>query len=80
MLKSARNGKLRPCVRRNHPNQFIAVPGDKVAIPAMKFINQASVGCTLVLSDFFSEDTVVQAVYLLDLCRGLRLFKVDTGR
>ena len=45
----------------------------------MKFINQASVGCSLMLSDFFGEDTVVQAVYLLELFRGVCLFKVDTG-
>ncbi|HXS78190.1 MAG TPA: hypothetical protein VN753_18575 [Terracidiphilus sp.] len=66
-------------MRRNHSNQFLAAPRYKVAIPAVKFINQASVGRPLMLSDFFSEDTVIQAVYLLDLFRGLRLFKLDTG-
>ena len=79
MLKSACDGKLWPCVRGNHSNQFIAAQRNEVAIPAMKFINQASVGCSLMLSDFFSEDTVVQAVYLLELFRGVCLFKVDTG-
>jgi|SRR5690348_1313965 hypothetical protein len=79
MFQTARDRKLRPGVGRNHPNQLMAAPRDKVAVPAVKFIHQTSVAGPLMLSDFFSEDTVVQTVYLLELLCSLRLFELDTG-
>jgi hypothetical protein len=79
MLQPVCDGKPRSCVRRNHPYQFSAAKRDEVPIPAVEFVNQASIGCPAVLSDFFSEDAVVQTVDLLELFRGLRLFEQDTG-
>jgi hypothetical protein len=79
MFQTARDRKLRPGVGRNHPNQLIAAPRDKVAVPAVKFVHQTSVAGPLMLSNFFSEDTVVQTVYLLELFCSLRLFELDTG-